>query len=171
MTALPSEFREEVEKLERKHADNPEGRYFVPLANAYRKAGHVDRAMALLREGLERHPDYLSAHIVLGRCLTDVGDGAAAEREFRYVLSLGPQHLIALRTLGVLASASGNAGEARGWYQDLLAVDPMNEEARRALDAINALPADRLRASSDEAFPGELPYIDSAPGAAWFEIS
>lgn len=138
MTAIPAESMEDLEKLERKHAENPEGRYFVPLANAYRKIGDLDRSMELLREGLERHPDYLSAHIVLGRCLADRGDAPGAESEFRYVLSFDPQNLIALRTLGELAVAAGRTDEARDWYRDLLNVDPMNEDARRALDAVQA---------------------------------
>ena len=29
----------EIEKLERRYAENPDGRYFAPLADAYRKAG------------------------------------------------------------------------------------------------------------------------------------
>jgi len=61
----------EIEKLERRYAENPDGRYFAPLADAYRKAGQVDRALELVRAGLEKHADYLSAHIVLGRCLLD----------------------------------------------------------------------------------------------------
>jgi tetratricopeptide (TPR) repeat protein len=168
MTAIPSETREELEKLERKHAENPEGRYFVPLANAFRKVGEVDRAMTMLRSGLAKHPDYLSAHIVLGRCLADAGELAEAEAEFRHVLSLDPQNLVALRTLGELATSSGKVDEARQWYRDLLAVDPMNEEARRALDSLQSSPpgptAEGEPASAPEAAPTRTP--DPAAAAA-----
>ncbi|HET8654749.1 MAG TPA: tetratricopeptide repeat protein [Longimicrobiaceae bacterium] len=136
MPDSPAESTTEIETLEQKHAANPEGRYFVPLANAYRKAGGVEHAEALLREGLQKHPDYLSAHIVLGRCLADRGATAEASEEFRYVLSLDPQNLIALRTLGELAVEAGHPDEAQRWYEELLAVDPMNEDARGALDAL-----------------------------------
>ena len=68
--AAPSE----IEKLERRYAENPDGRFFAPLADAYRKAGNLVRALELVRAGLGKHPDYLSAHIVLGRCLLDKGD-------------------------------------------------------------------------------------------------
>jgi tetratricopeptide (TPR) repeat protein len=138
MTESHSELQDKLETLERKHAENPEGRYFVPLANEYRKAGEVERAEHLLREGLKLHPEYLSAHIVLGRCLADLHKSREAAEEFRYVLSIDPQNLIALRTLGELAVAEGRGEEAERWYQDLLAVDPMNEDARRALDALSA---------------------------------
>src|SRR5688500_16136020 len=116
MAEVPPELAAEVQKLERYHAENPQGRYFVPLANAYRKMGALDQAEALLREGLRRHPDYLSAHIVLGRCLADGGATDAAVSEFRYVLSVDPQNLIALRSLGEMASEGGRSEEAVRWY-------------------------------------------------------
>ena len=40
----------EIEKLERRYAENPDGRFFAPLADAYRKAGQVDRALEVVRE-------------------------------------------------------------------------------------------------------------------------
>jgi tetratricopeptide (TPR) repeat protein len=141
MAETPSELQAEIEKLERKHAENPEGRYFVPLANAYRKLGQIEAAESLLREGLRRHPEYLSAHIVLGRCLADRAALDEAAGEFRYVLSLDPQNLIALRSLGELAISQGHPDEAGRWYRELLTADPMNDEARRALDSLQTASA------------------------------
>lgn len=141
MAESPAQLYAEIEKYERKQAENPEGRYFVPLANAYRKLGDYDRAERLLREGLTRHPDYLSAHIVLGRTLADRGSVEEAADEFRHVLGIDPQNLIALRTLGELAVAAGRLEEARHWYGELLVVDPMNDEARQALAELSAQPA------------------------------
>lgn len=138
MAESPAQLYAEIEKYERKQAENPEGRYFVPLANAYRKLGDYDRAERLLREGLTRHPDYLSAHIVLGRTLADRGSVDEAADEFRHVLGIDPQNLIALRTLGELAVAAGRLEEARHWYGELLVVDPMNDEARQALAELSA---------------------------------
>jgi tetratricopeptide (TPR) repeat protein len=141
MRAIPPETREELDKLERKHAENPEGRYFVPLANALRKAGDTTRAKSLLRDGLGRHPDYVSAHIVLGRCLQDDGSLEDATAQFSGVLSLDPQNLVALRSLGDIAVVEQRLEDARKWYGLLLEVDPMNEEARQALDSLPSVPA------------------------------
>jgi tetratricopeptide (TPR) repeat protein len=157
MAESPSELRLEIEKLERKHAENPEGRYFVPLANAYRKLGAVEHAESLLRDGLRKHPEYLSAHIVLGRCLADRHATSEAAGEFRYVLSLDPQNLVALRTLGEMALADGSGDEAARWYGELLAVDPMNEEARRALEELGGVqPQPSERAVADAPPAGEV---------------
>ena len=73
-------YTSEIEKLERRYAENPKGRNFAPLADAYRKAGQVDQAIELCKSGLERHPDYVSAHIVYGRCLIDQKNAGAADQ-------------------------------------------------------------------------------------------
>ncbi len=137
MTAIPAEIRAEIEKLERKHGENPEGRYFVPLANAYRRSGSMGDAISVLRKGIRRHPDYLSARIVLGHCYADQGDVDSARSEYQHVLSFDPHNLVALRSLGELAAAAGNDDEARRRYEQLLAVDPMNEEARVGLQMLS----------------------------------
>jgi tetratricopeptide (TPR) repeat protein len=162
MAAIPVDPREELERLERKHAENPEGRYFVPLADAYRRSGDLSGAIDLLRAGLARHPDYLSAHVVLGRCYADSGDPDAAETEFRYVLSLDPQNLIALRTLGDIAHVQGRLREAERWYRDLLAVDPMNDDARSAL---GQLQAEEPESTAEEPGAGMVPAgSEPSPG-------
>lgn len=137
MASIPPETAAEIQKLEQLHGQHPESRqYFVPLADRYRRLGMVEGAEELLRDGLKRHPDYLSAHIVLGGCLADRGATEEAAEEFRYVLSVDPQNLIALRTLGELAASRGRGDEAERWYRELLEVDPMNKEARQALDGL-----------------------------------
>jgi tetratricopeptide (TPR) repeat protein len=165
MAEPASELQNEIEKLERKHAENPEGRYFVPLANDYRKVGDLERAEKLLREGIAKHPDYLSAHIVMGRCLADRGANEEAAEEFSYVLSMDPQNLIALRSLGEIATADGNPAEAERWYRELLAVDPMNEDARRAIAALESAAAEGAAPPMPE---GEGPWDSEAatPAAA-----
>ena len=150
MAETPADLRAEIEKYERKHAENPTGRYFVPLANAYRKLGELEMAEDLLRAGLRHHPDYLSARIVLGRVLADRGAHREAAAEFRHVLAVDPQNLIALKTLGELALADGERDQAASWYRELLAVDPMNDEARQALDDLAA----PLEEPADEEFHG-----------------
>ena len=127
-----------IQELEERHAEDPQGRYLVALANEYRKAGEIDHAEHLLEERLRQTPGYLSAHIVLGRCFADRGALDAAGEEFLYVLSIDPQNLIALRSLGEIALGAERLEEAQRWYRELLAVDPMNEDARLALEQMGA---------------------------------
>jgi len=133
--AAPSE----IEKLERRYAENPDGRFFAPLADAYRKSGNLVRALELVRAGLAKHPDYLSAHIVLGRCLLDKNEDAEAEATFRSVLSLDAENIIALKSLAEITERTGRTVEAREWLQKLLVVDPMNAEAEGDLQRLGGV--------------------------------
>lgn len=139
MPEISPELAARIESLRASHAENP-ARFFMPLASAYREGGDVARAEELLRENLKRHPGYLSAHVLLGRCLADREAFAEARNEFQYVLSVDPQNLIALRSLGDMAAAGGDRDEARRWYGELLAVDPMNAEAKQAMAGLDAAP-------------------------------
>jgi hypothetical protein len=51
-----------------------------------------------------------------------------------------------LRTLAEMAAATGRTEEARRWYEDLLAVDPMNSEIRAAMGRLAATGADAATA-------------------------
>jgi tetratricopeptide (TPR) repeat protein len=126
-------YTSEIEKLERRWAENPKGRNFAPLADAYRKAGELDRAIELCQAGLARHPDYVSAHIVYGRCLIDTKNDAGAQEVFRKVLGLDAENILALKILGDIAERNGRFDETVEWLTRLLAADPMNGDAAEAL--------------------------------------
>ncbi len=126
-------YTSEIEKLEKRWAENPKGRNFAPLADAYRKAGELDRAIELCTAGLERHPDYVSAHIVFGRCLIDQKNDPGASAVFRKVLALDPENVLALKILAEIAARGGRYDEAADWLSRLLSADPMNGDAAEAL--------------------------------------
>ena len=154
MLDAPDVLESEIQLLERRSANGSDGRYFVPLADRYRRSGDLDRAEGLLRSGLERFPDYVSAYVVLGQILADRGQADESVRVFRRVLSADPQNLVALRTLGSLAASNGRLDEAMHWYQELLAADPMNYEAREALVGLSAAAAPP---------PSPSPELEPAP--------
>jgi cytochrome c-type biogenesis protein CcmH/NrfG len=72
---------------------------FAALAEEYRRASRFDEAIATCRAGLERHPDYVSARVTLGRALLDTGALTAAQAEFEQVIKLAPENLAAIRGL------------------------------------------------------------------------
>ncbi len=123
----------EIEKLKARYEENPEGRYFAPLADAYRKSGQIDEAIELVKQGLTRHPDYLSAHIVLGRCYLDKKDDASARMTLEGVLKLDSENIIALKSLAEIAERMGDKYSARKWLAQLLQVDPTNATARTSM--------------------------------------
>ncbi|HJR34042.1 MAG TPA: tetratricopeptide repeat protein, partial [Gemmatimonadales bacterium] len=126
----------EIEKLERRWAENQLGLTFAPLAEAYRKAGDPDRALLLLETGLAQHPNYIPAHIVRGRCHLDAQADGAAELSFLRVTELDPENVIALKSLAEISERAGRLPEAMRRLELLLDVDRNNEEARGQLDRV-----------------------------------
>jgi tetratricopeptide (TPR) repeat protein len=128
-------YQSEIEKLEARFREKPE-QWFAALADQYRKAGDVDMALELLNAWIDKRPNYTSGYIVLGRCLLDqerLGDAANA---FENVLRLDMENVIALKSLSEIAEQRGDLNGARTWLKRLLDADPMNEEAREALENV-----------------------------------
>jgi len=113
-------YTSEIDKLEARWRENPKGRNFAPLADAYRKAGLIDNAIDLCQNGLKLHPDYVSAYIVYARCFVDKKDDPAALGVFRQVLDLDGENIIALRGLAELAERNGKYEEEVEWLSRLL---------------------------------------------------
>ena len=128
----------EIEKLERRYAENPHGLTFAPLAEVHRKNGDVARALELLTAGLELHPNYIPASIVLGRCHQDLGDLPSAEAAFAHVLRLDDENVIALKSLADINERLERFGEAENWLRRLVLVDRSNDEAREQLQRLEA---------------------------------
>ena len=122
----------DIERFEAEYAERPDGLVFARLADAYRKTGDPERALTLLEQGLRRHPNYFSALIVQARSFLDLERSAEAEEAFRRVLALDGENMVALQALGELARERGALEEAAGWYERLVQVDPLNEDAAAA---------------------------------------
>jgi tetratricopeptide (TPR) repeat protein len=149
----------EIEKLERRYAENPQGLTFAPLAEVHRKNGDVARALELLRPGLTLHPDYIPASIVLGRCHLDLGDLPAAETAFGHVLGLDGENVIALKALADISERQARFDEAERWLRTLLAIDRSNDDAR---DQLGRVEAARRQAESAPV----AAFVDAEPAEA-----
>ncbi len=128
----------EIRRFAEQYAENPESFEIDRLADAHRKAGNSARALEILEQGLERHPAYVSAHIVYARCLMDLGRAGEAAAAWTRVLDLDQHNLVALRELTELALEANQREDALRWSERLLEVDPLNEDAERLAAAAAA---------------------------------
>jgi len=152
----------EIRRFEEQYAENPESFVFARLADAHRKAGNSARALEILEQGLERHPDYLSAHIVCARCLMDLGRAGEATAAWTRVLDLDQHNVVALRELAELALEANQREDALRWSERLLQIDPLNEDALRlaaaATDAGSSSGTPSVGRSSLESAEASLPH-------------
>lgn len=154
-----------VDELKKRYEENPR-RFFAPLANEYRKAGDLDAAIDLCRMHLEEQPGHLSGHIVYGQALYESARAGEAKAIFEAALTLDPENLIALRHLGDIAKADGDATAAKHWYGRVLEADPRNDEVIALIDALSAAaPAPTVVLAEQREPPPTPNYADVAPPA------
>ena len=121
---------------------DPEGRGFAPLADAYRRSGDLDEALELVTEGLERHPDFASGHVVAARVHLDRGDTDAASSSLGAVLELDGENTEALTALGAIHEEGDRPADALELFKRLATVAPslpdLGERIRRLESSIDA---------------------------------
>jgi tetratricopeptide (TPR) repeat protein len=113
---------------------DPEGLAFAPLADALRRSGEVKEALDLLTDGMSRHPEYATGHVIAMRLYFEQGMSSEAEFAARRVLELDSENIIALSSLASILDEREEADEAMRLRSTLIAVDPDAEEARGLAD-------------------------------------
>lgn len=89
-----------VEGLRRAVADDPASLAFVGLAHVLIGRGEADEAIRVCEEGLRRHPNHSTGHLVLGLAFEKSNRGEDAVRTLQEVLNLDPGNRIAVQRLG-----------------------------------------------------------------------
>jgi len=129
---------DDLQNLIERYRRGNDSRLFAPLADGYRKSGEVDKAIEILEKGLEKFPRYASAHVILAKCYYDKGATERAKAEFRRVLELDGENMVALKFMGDILLAEDSRPEAAEYYRKVLAIDPTNGEVARALKEMEA---------------------------------
>ena len=101
---------------------------FGAIAERFRRAGELERAVSLCQEGLLKFPEHLSARVTLGWALLDLGQYKEARTELERVIKRAPDNLAAIRGLAELHDRMENADAS-----DLHGADwaPVEEAAGR----------------------------------------
>jgi len=159
-------LRPEIETLSQKLETDPKSKVFAQLADAYRKSNMIDEAIEIAKKGLEIHPNYGAAHLVLGRCYLEKRIYSLAREEFERVASLDPHNFAALKLLADVHFSQGAKEEAIRRYRQVLDIDPLNAEVAERLAQL--LPPPEAQESSPRA--PELPVV-AAPLEPAPEIS
>jgi tetratricopeptide (TPR) repeat protein len=141
---------------------------FLPLAQAYRDQGRREAAQKLCIRGLERHPDNVEAHYLLGLLYREGGDTVKAFDEWDIALALAPEHAGSRREIGLLCHAQGDWGAAVRHLEKALELDAFDQEVRTALEDAWArrdggAPPESAAAAVTP--PAPAPPVDAAPAA------
>src|SRR3954471_22925907 len=99
-----AELRKRVEK-------DPTSIAFAQLAEEYRRIGEYQMAVDVCRDGLSRHPGYVSARVTLARALMELDQFGEAKHELQAVLAVAPDNLAAIRALAGIHQKAGDVEE------------------------------------------------------------
>ena len=94
---MSESLNQQIDRLEElyKSEKDPQGRAFVPLAEAHRRLGDLGKALSVIQEGLGVHPDFASAHMVAGWVHRSRQEPDDAMRSFERVLELDAENSLA----------------------------------------------------------------------------
>ncbi|HUF18959.1 MAG TPA: tetratricopeptide repeat protein, partial [Thermoanaerobaculia bacterium] len=107
---------------------------FFPLAEELRKAGQVKEAERVLREGIERHPAYLSAWVSLGRLLSQQERHGEAVGALSRALQIDPENVVAARLAAESYLALGEKVEAIKKFKLVHAFIPSDLEVQASIE-------------------------------------
>ncbi|HEY3176669.1 MAG TPA: tetratricopeptide repeat protein [Candidatus Polarisedimenticolia bacterium] len=127
-----------ISELKRRLAKEPASRSFFELAREYHEAGQLQEGAAVCAQGLKYHPNYLSARVLLGRILFDMGRTEESRSEMDSVLAVAPDNLVARRILAQICLEQGDIGGALDRLRSLLAFNPADTDTRTKIAEIEA---------------------------------
>jgi tetratricopeptide (TPR) repeat protein len=167
MSATPQQVRQWSDEV----AADPGSPAFLPLAEHYRASGHADAALRLVIRGLERHPNDVEAHHLLGVLYHEGGDGVKAFDEWDIALALDPEHFPSRRAIGMLLASRGEWDAAERHLERALEGDFSDAEVRAILEDLHARRRegrgrpgrDRGPAVSGDAQPSAPPPVVAVP--------
>src|SRR4030066_1883924 len=125
----------ELERLKEKVNKDPSSKLFVPLAEEYKKAGMFEEAVDVLMKGLERHPNYMSARVSLGKIYIEKEMLSEAGRGFEKVVSVIPDNLYAHKKLAEIYKNLDNRNKAVEELRVVLRLNPKDETAAKSLSS------------------------------------
>lgn len=142
-----------IRRWQEEVARDPGSASFLPLAEVYRKEGRLAVALRLCVRGLERNPDHVEGHVLLGRIYRELGELEPACDELDIALRLDPEHRSARRALGYMYL------ERRTWTEAVRHLEIAAEHDRHDPRLASALALARRRLSVETAPDATAPHL------------
>ncbi|HVG27239.1 MAG TPA: tetratricopeptide repeat protein [Acidobacteriaceae bacterium] len=127
------------------------------LANLYFRLGRIREAVAAAQEQINRHPEDIDAHTLLGHVyLRSLGDGQgpqstemlqAAIKEYERIAKLKPNDLETHLLLGQLYGLSHDSVKAEAEFKTAQKIDPSSEEVVLSMARLYSEQGDLARAA------------------------
>lgn len=132
---------ETIRNYEKQLKKDPNSKVFAPLADAYREEGRLEEAEILVRDGIQRHPQYVGGYLTLARILLSSKRAAEAEESLKKAVQVSPENLLAYQLLGQVYVELKRPMEALKAHKMVLFLNPLSEKSRQAVEKLETLSA------------------------------
>lgn len=122
-------YKNLIAKYSQQLEKDPRSRVFAPLAEVYRKVGMDKEALALLKRGLQYHPDFSAAIVIYGQLLLEGGEVEEAHSILKPQLGINGDNLKFLKLYAKSCIELNLIIEAINTYKRVLFVSPRDQEA------------------------------------------
>ncbi|MBN1127611.1 MAG: tetratricopeptide repeat protein [Chitinispirillaceae bacterium] len=121
--------------LRQRLQSKPDSLAFSRLADLYRKSGNIAQAIDLCSRGVQRHPEYVTGHIILGRCYLEQENLDKAVTAFLGACRIDRRNIVAMKMLADIFMRQGLREKAGDLYALLAGIDPYNDVLMRSASA------------------------------------
>ncbi len=135
-----------IKRLKERLRQNPDSKVFLSLAEELRKKDRMDEAIAVLIDGIKRHPDFIAARLALGRWYLFNDMLSEAQKEYSEVIKQSPNNIFARRgldeinkRLGIITEDRGQKVEDRQQESIVSSQLSRNISAQQTIDRLNKL--------------------------------
>ncbi len=102
-----------IKRLKERLRQNRDSKVFLSLAEELRKQDRMDEAIAVLIDGIKRHPDFIAARLTLGRWYLLSNMLSEAKKEYTKVIKQSPDNIFARKGLDEINKRLGITTEDR----------------------------------------------------------
>jgi tetratricopeptide (TPR) repeat protein len=102
-----------IKRLKERLRQNHDSKVFLSLAEELRKQDRTDEAIAVLIDGIKRHPDFIAARLTLGRWYLFSNMLSEAQKEYSEVIKQSPDNIFARKGLDEVNKGLGITTEDR----------------------------------------------------------
>jgi tetratricopeptide (TPR) repeat protein len=102
-----------IKRLKERLRQNHDSKVFLSLAEELRKKDRMDEAIAVLIDGIKRHPDFIAARLTLGRWYLFSDMLSEAQKEYSEVIKQSPDNIFARKGLDEANKRLGIVTEVR----------------------------------------------------------
>ncbi len=117
-----------LSKYLNQYQKNPTSRVFAPLAEAYRKAGMVNDAIKVLKDGLKYNKDYELGYVILAHCYFDHEEYQKGYNVLRPYVKKSPDNIKLQRVFGDICYKLLKYDEALNSYKYILFINAQDDE-------------------------------------------